>query len=66
MAIYGIDADAAFDMLKWRSQESNSRIRQLAEQFMADFLAPKYAEAPPSRSTCDQILLTAHERITDA
>jgi hypothetical protein len=66
MAIYGIDADAAFDMLKWRSQESNSRIRQLAEQLMADFLALKYAEAPPSRSTYDQIPLTVHERITDA
>ena len=33
---------------------------------MVDFLALKYAETPPSRSTYDQILLTAHERITDA
>ena len=66
MAVYSIDADAAFDMLKWRSQETNVKIRQLAEQLMVDFLALKYAETPPSRSTYDQILLTAHERITDA
>ena len=66
MAVYSIDADAAFDMLKWRSQETNVKIRQLAEQLMADFLALKYAETPPSRSTYDQILLTVHERIAGA
>jgi ANTAR domain/PAS fold len=66
MTVYSIDADAAFDMLKWRSQETNVKIRQLAEQLMADFLALKYAETPPSRSTYDQILLTVHQRIAGA
>ena len=66
MTVYSIDADAAFDMLKWRSQENNVKIRQLAEQLMADFLALKYAETPPSRSTYDQILLTVHQRIAGA
>jgi ANTAR domain/PAS fold len=63
MVVYSIDADAAFDLLKWRSQETNLKIRQLAEQLMADFLALKYVDGPPSRSTYDQILLTVHERI---
>jgi hypothetical protein len=33
---------------------------------MVDFLALKYAETPPSRSTYDQILLTVHQRIAGA
>ena len=35
MAIYGIDAAAAFDLLKWRSQETNVKLRSLAEQIVA-------------------------------
>lgn len=27
MLVYGIDADAAFDLLKWRSQETNVKLR---------------------------------------
>ena len=31
MLVYGLDEDAAFDLLKWRSQSSNVKLRRLAE-----------------------------------
>jgi ANTAR domain len=34
MYVYGIGPDAAFDMLRWRSQEGNVKLRALAEQLM--------------------------------
>jgi PAS domain S-box-containing protein len=63
MAIYGIDVHAAFDLLKWRSQESNVKLRPLAEQIVADFSAVGHDEALPSRAVYDNLLLTAHHRI---
>jgi hypothetical protein len=66
MMVYGIDADAAFDVLKWRSQESNIKLRLLAERLMSQFQSLRYGEAPPRRSTFDQILLTVVQRVTDA
>jgi hypothetical protein len=65
MMVYGIDADAAFDVLKWRSQESNIKLRLLAEQLMSEFQSLRYGESPPPRSTFDQLLLTAQRRVTD-
>ena len=65
MAIYGIDAAAAFDLLKWRSQETNVKLRPLAEQIVADFSAVAHHEALPARSVYDNLLLTAQERITN-
>jgi ANTAR domain-containing protein len=38
MMVYRIDADTAFDLLKWRSQETNVKLRTLAEQLLADFV----------------------------
>ena len=35
MYIYGVGPDAAFDLLKWRSQEGNVKLRALAEQLLA-------------------------------
>ncbi|GBE66352.1 putative transcription antitermination regulator [Mycobacterium sp. MFM001] len=61
MLVYGIDADAAFGLLKWRSQESNIKLRLLAQQVAADFCAAS-RDGIPSRSMFDHLLLTAHER----
>lgn len=36
MAVYGISADRAFDVLVWRSQETNVKLRDLAARFLAD------------------------------
>ena len=66
MLIYRIDADAAFELLRWRSQESNVKLRILAEQVLADFEALAYEETMPPRATFDHLLLTAHQRVDAA
>ena len=63
MLIYRLDEDAAFELLKWRSQETNTKLRLLAEQLARDFLALDYSETLPSRVVFDRLLLTAHQRI---
>jgi hypothetical protein len=63
MLIYGIDEPAAFELLKWRSQETNVKLRQLAEQVAADFVFLSASETLPPRSAYDNLLLTAHLRI---
>jgi hypothetical protein len=63
MMVYRIDADAAFDLLKWRSQEANIKLRALAEQLLSDFRALNYDDTLPERSMFDQLLLTAHNRV---
>ncbi|MDT5077102.1 MAG: hypothetical protein QOJ80_1739 [Mycobacterium sp.] len=35
MAVYGISADRAFDILVWRSQETNVKVREIAHRFIA-------------------------------
>ena len=61
--VYRIDPGAAFDLLKWRSQESNVKLRLLAEQIVKDFLELTYDDVLPSRVVYDGLLLTAHLRI---
>lgn len=63
MLVYRIDADAAFDLLKWRSQETNVKLRALAEQFMADIRALESVDTVPLRPTFDRLLLTVHQRV---
>jgi hypothetical protein len=63
MVVYRIDADSAFELLKWRSQEANVKLRLLAEQITADFLDLKYGETMPPREAYDRLLLTAHLRV---
>jgi hypothetical protein len=45
MLVYGMDDSSAFELLRWRSQETNVKLRLLAAQVAADFLPS--AEAPP-------------------
>jgi ANTAR domain len=64
MYLYGIGPDAAFDLLRWRSQEGNVKLRTLAEQVLADVLTLKHDKgAPPTRATFDELFLTAHKRV---
>jgi hypothetical protein len=63
MLIYGVDAAAAFELLKKRSQETNVKLRLLAEQIADDFLTVSGNESLPTRSTYDNLLLTAHLRV---
>ncbi len=61
MLIYGIDGNAAFNLLKWVSQEANIKLRLLAEQISEDFRGAGLALN--SQSEFDHLLLTAHERV---
>ena len=64
MYIYGIGPDAAFDLLKWRSQDGNVKLRALAEQVLADVRTLKHDKGTPlSRATFDGLFLTAHDRV---
>jgi PAS domain S-box-containing protein len=66
MLVYGISAEAAFDLLKWRSQESNVKLKLLAERIVADFSGqPRHGELPP-QAAFDQLLLTVHQRIANS
>jgi hypothetical protein len=62
MVIYGIGDGAAFDLLKWLSQEANVKLRLLAEQICEDFRSagPRLA----SQAEFDHLLLTARERVS--
>jgi aryl carrier-like protein len=64
MLAYGLDAVAAFDLLKWRSQQSNVKLRRLAQQVVEDFCTVR-DKAIASRASFDHMLLTADERVDD-
>ncbi len=59
MLIYDIDEAAAFNLLKWLSQEANIKLRVLAEQICKDFRDAGLT----SQSEFDHLLLTACRRI---
>jgi PAS domain S-box-containing protein len=62
MVTYGIPAERAFDILVWRSQDSNTKLRTLATQVVADFTT--MLQIPGDiRERADHLLLTAHKRI---
>ncbi len=60
MLIYGLDDDAAFDLLRWRSQSSNVKLRRLAEKIVEDFRAVR-DDGITSRSAFDHALLAVDE-----
>jgi fructose-specific component phosphotransferase system IIB-like protein len=68
MLVYRTSGESAFELLKWRSQETNVKLRVLADQILFDFGQLIYEEVLPPRSTFDHLLLTAHLRVgtTDA
>lgn len=57
MAIYGLSADAAFGILKWRSQELNVKLNSIAEKVATDIpvLLQEHAEV---RRPVDHYLMT--------
>lgn len=56
---YGVSAERAFEVLTWRSQQTNVKLRVIAQQFV-DRLASQ-SLAPLVRKQVDHALLTAHE-----
>jgi PAS domain S-box-containing protein len=63
MLVYGMDEASAFELLKWRSQETNVKLRLLAAQVAADFIALTSSEPLPTRPCYDKLLMTAHLRV---
>ncbi len=64
MLVHGMaDPQAAFELLRWRSQETNTKLRVLARQVVADFVGVSGRETLPTRTTYDKLFLTAHLRI---
>ena len=64
MAVYGIPAEHAFDILIWRSQETNTKLRKLVRQVIEDFTT--YLNVPGNvRERADHLLLTAHKRVAE-
>ncbi|WP_345734154.1 ANTAR domain-containing protein [Mycobacterium intracellulare] len=62
MLVYGLTAERAFDVLVWRSQETNIKVRELAQRLLAELSA---VDIPgPARETVDYLLLTLDERVT--
>lgn len=55
MGAYGISAERAFDILVWRSQETNLKVRDLASRFLDAVASTASAE---TRSAVDRALLT--------
>lgn len=55
MVAYGISAERAFDILVWRSQETNVKVRDLAARFLATFTGRLPTEV---LSDLDHTLLT--------
>ena len=66
MFVYRIDEQQAWELLKWRSQETNVKLRALAVQLAADILALDYGENLPERSSLDRLLMTAHLRVASS
>ena len=61
MLIYGITDTAAFELLKWLSQETNIKLRALAERIRDEFR--EAGLAANAQSEFDHLLLTAYRRI---
>jgi PAS domain S-box-containing protein len=64
MLVYGIGDSAAFELLKWLSQQENVKLRPLAERICEDFRST--GRGLMSQSEFDHLLLTAHHRVDRA
>jgi len=62
MAVYRISPEQAFSVLRWRSQETNTKLRALARQLIAE-IATLPSPSAEVQSAFDHLLLTVHERI---
>lgn len=60
MVTYGVDADQAFRLLLWRSQQTNTKLRALAAQLVSELAL---VDGAPLRRQIDHLMLTVHERV---
>ena len=62
MAVYRVSAEQAFGVLRWRSQETNTKLRALAQQLIAE-IPTLPSPSADVQSAFDHLLLTVHEHI---
>jgi hypothetical protein len=62
MAIYRVSPEQAFGVLRWRSQETNTKLRSLANQLIAE-MSTQPAPSADVQAAFDHLLLTVHHRI---
>ncbi len=61
MVVLDITDDQAFALIRWRSQETNTPVRLLCRQILADLSAEPLGEG--LESTVGTVLMTAHTRV---
>jgi hypothetical protein len=64
MFICGVDADAAFEILRRQSQDHNVKLRDLAAQILMDVGDLSQDGGPAGRLGFDGLLRTARHRVT--
>jgi hypothetical protein len=62
MAIYRVSPEQAFGVLRWRSQETNTKLRSLANQVISEISTLPMPSAD-EQAAFDHLLLTVHQRI---
>ena len=62
MLVYGVGPDQAFELLQWRSQQTNVKVRLLAAQIVEEFHTVR-AQRDDLRREFDHLLLTVHQRV---
>jgi hypothetical protein len=62
MAIYRVSPEQAFGVLRWRSQETNTKLRSLANQLITE-ISTQPSPSADTQATFDHLLLTVHQRI---
>lgn len=59
MVVYGITADRAFDILRWRSQNDNIKLADICAGIVAE-VSSRFPIRDDTRTRFDHIVLTAH------
>ncbi len=60
--VYGISDEEAVTVLRWRSQQTNTKLRALAGQLLTELKSLK-TESTSLRTQFDHLMLTVHERV---
>ena len=63
MLVYGVDADAAFDVLRKQSQDHNVKLNLVAEQVMKDLVELSRTKGPMRQLALGGLIDTANQRI---